>query len=128
VTGAPIRVSVRLLDDDGAPWPARTNDQFAGESDGEHRLTVAPAATGADLGQALRQVIARELALYPVTWAEALGRVVVYRRRSKLGAACPVSERVLLPLVARCWSLAHHACGTSAVGDLWDRTGRSRAP
>ena len=73
MTGAPILVSVRLLDDDGAPWPAKTNVQFAGEADGEHRLTVAPAATGAVLGQALRQVISRELALYPVTWAEALG-------------------------------------------------------
>jgi hypothetical protein len=29
----------------------------------EHRLTIAPDATDADLGQALRQVIARELTL-----------------------------------------------------------------
>jgi hypothetical protein len=31
----------------------------------DHRVTIAPDATGADLGQALRQVIERELALYP---------------------------------------------------------------
>jgi hypothetical protein len=33
----------------------------------------------------------------------------------------PVSGRVLLPLEARCWSLAHHACGTSAMGDFMGR-------
>ncbi len=43
-------------------------------------------------------------------------RVVVYRPRFKTRCSVPVSERVLLALEARCWSLAHQARGTSARG------------
>jgi hypothetical protein len=69
----PVRAPLRVDHDDGAPWPGKVHLVFADEAGQEHRVTIAPDATGADLGQALRQVIARELALYPVTWAEALG-------------------------------------------------------
>lgn len=53
---------MRLLDDD-APPPGKVHAVFADEAGQEHRLTIAPDATDVDLGQALRQVIARELAL-----------------------------------------------------------------
>ena len=62
-TVVPIRLTVRLLDDDGAPWPGKVHLVFADEAGQEHRVIIAPDATDTDLGQALRQVIARELAL-----------------------------------------------------------------
>lgn len=62
-TNLPIRLTVRLLDDDGAPSPRKVHAVLADEAGQEHRMTIAPTATNADLGAALRQVIARELAL-----------------------------------------------------------------
>jgi hypothetical protein len=52
----------RLLDDDDAPWPGKVHVVLAERPDREHRVAIAPDATDADLGGALRQVIARELA------------------------------------------------------------------
>jgi len=66
VTGAPILLSVRLLDDDGTPWPGKVNIQFAVRSGDSHRLTIAPGATDTDLGGALRTIIGRELAMRDV--------------------------------------------------------------
>jgi hypothetical protein len=57
-TNLSIRLSVRLLDDD-APRPGKFHAVSADEASQEHRLAIAPDATDADLGQALRQVIAR---------------------------------------------------------------------
>jgi hypothetical protein len=58
----PIRLSVRLADDDGAPWPAATHVVFADDAGRDHRLTIAPGATDVELGAALRQIVAYELA------------------------------------------------------------------
>jgi hypothetical protein len=49
---------VRLLDDDGDPWPGKVNVMFADEAGAEHRLTIAPDPTDVDLGEVLRQVVA----------------------------------------------------------------------
>ncbi|MGH8774822.1 MAG: hypothetical protein ACRDWI_06520 [Jiangellaceae bacterium] len=65
MTGADntIAVSVRLLDDDGAPWPAPVGHVvFTGPAGREHRLSVAPGASDVELGAGLRQVIAYEIA------------------------------------------------------------------
>jgi hypothetical protein len=53
-TNPPIQRSVRLFDDD-APRPGKARAVFAHEASQEHRLMIAPEATDADLGQALRQ-------------------------------------------------------------------------
>jgi hypothetical protein len=61
-TVLPIRLTVRVLDDDGAPWPGKVHLVLADRPDTDHRLTVAPDASDADLGRALRRVIAHQLA------------------------------------------------------------------
>ena len=61
-TVLPIRLAVRLLSDDGAPWPGMVNVKLADRPGTDHQVTVAPDATDTDLGRALRQVIAHELA------------------------------------------------------------------
>jgi len=58
----PIRLTVRLLDDDDPTPASPAHVVFAGQAGREHRLAVTPTATDTELGQALRQVIAYELA------------------------------------------------------------------
>ena len=70
MTGQPILVSVRLLDDDDPPPASPAHVVFAGKPGREHRLAVAPDVSDVDLGAALHQVIAYELAARDADLAE----------------------------------------------------------
>jgi hypothetical protein len=52
-TNLPIRLTLKLLDDDGVPRPGSVHATFADEAGQEHRLTVAQDANDVDRGQAL---------------------------------------------------------------------------
>jgi hypothetical protein len=63
-TTVPIHLTVRLLPDDGGPWPpGKVNIQYGARRGEAHQVSIAPDAGDMDLGSALRAVIARELAL-----------------------------------------------------------------